>query len=164
MIVDTMSSRQVHNWYSKSTNKQTETLEKTSNDYTSAHTTDFTSKKSNFSNVWGELARKYNVRNANFDDIKSISKALYDSGEISLKEVAVMTFDNERASNYLKQNARAHVPDDFNMYQTPSNSSGKRNWITEFEARAQKDFEYGNLIGYHNSKKVLSIFQKIGAV
>lgn len=71
-------------------------------------------------------SQQFNFRYAIFDEIKTISKALYDAGEISLKEVAVLTFDFERATNYLKQNSPVSIPDSFKMYKTTANSKGER--------------------------------------
>lgn len=45
------------------------------------------------------------------------------------------------------------------MYETPSNNNGERDWIAEFEARKEKDFKYGNLIGYQIKTKTLNVLQ-----
>ncbi len=63
--------------------------------------------------VYEELSTNYDVRNATFEEIVEISNVLYNSGEITLKEHAVITFDFERATNNLKQNAPGTISSDF---------------------------------------------------
>lgn len=120
------------------------------------------------SNVYEELTKKYNVRNATFDEIVQIANALYEAGEISGKEVSMMTFDSERAKRDLIHHAghiiRANgmqISPDFSLYETSANEFGQRDWIAEFEARASKSFKYGDLISYQNNTKIASILQKL---
>ncbi|SDL69311.1 hypothetical protein [Sediminibacillus halophilus] len=165
MIAGTVSPRQGYSLYSHATpSRRTEITETTSRGDPSANNQDFRFKKSNPSNIWTELATEYDVRNSTFDEISSISKALYDNGEISLKDVAILTFDQEKATDYLKQKVSGLTSGEFSMYQSSGNSGGTRDWIAEMEARAQKDFEYGNLIGFQNSKKVLNILHKLDSM
>lgn len=163
MIVNSISPQQSISWYSKPTDMKTVSVEKSSFSIseTVANTQDLNFSGSDSTNIWEEVASKYDVRKASFDEIKAISKELYDAGEISVKEVAFLTFDRGRATNYLKQNMPVLIPDSFDMYETTSNSNGERDWIAEFEARAQKDFKYGNLIGYQNKMEVLKILQQL---
>ncbi|BDH61664.1 hypothetical protein MTP04_17940 [Lysinibacillus sp. PLM2] len=118
-------------------------------------------QESDSTNIWNELSNKYNVRKATFHEIKEISNELYNAGEISLKDVAVLTFDYDKATNYLKRNAPVTIDNSFDMYETSSNNKGERDWILEFNARAQKDLKYGNLIGYNNNIKILHILQQL---
>lgn len=120
------------------------------------------------SNVYKELAKNYNVHNATFDEIVQIANSLYEAGEISGKDVAVMTFDYERAKRDLIQHAvhiiRANgmqISSDFSLYETKANEFGQRDWIAEFEARASKSFKYGDFISYQNNTKIVSILQKL---
>lgn len=163
MNLNSISPQQSNFWYSKTTDMKTSEV---TNQLFSIIKTVGNKESSNLPqtnsvNIWDDLSKTHNVRNATFDEIKTISKALYDAGEISLKEVAVLTFDFERATNYLKQNSPVSIPDSFNMYKTTSNSNGERDWIAEFEARAQEDFKYGNLLGYHSNKKILTILKQL---
>ncbi|QTM99570.1 hypothetical protein ERJ70_09820 [Sediminibacillus dalangtanensis] len=165
MIVGTVAPGQGYSLYSHATtSRKTEITKTTYREDSSANNQDFRLKKSNPSSVWAELATKYDVRNATFDEINSISKALYDNGEISLKDVAILTFDQKKATDYLKQKVPGLTSEEFSMYQHSVSSEGTRDWIAEMEARAQKDFEYGNLIGFQNSKKVLNILQKLDSM
>ncbi|GGE56227.1 hypothetical protein GCM10011391_39030 [Pullulanibacillus camelliae] len=107
------------------------------------HTQDLNTAERDPAAIWKELANKYDVRKATLDDVKAIAHALYDAGEISLKNVAVLTFDNEKTTNHLKQFAPASISNSFDMNETSSKSNGERDWIADFEARAQKDLKYG---------------------
>ncbi|SOC06558.1 hypothetical protein SAMN05880501_104309 [Ureibacillus xyleni] len=127
------------------------------------NTTNFAS-----SDIYGELSKNYNVRNATFDEIVQIANALYEAGEISGKEVALMTFDFDRAKRDLIHNAGhiirengIQISSDFSLYETSANELGQRDWIAEFEARASKSFKYGDLISYQNNNKIVSILQKL---
>lgn len=115
----------------------------------------------NSSTVYEELSGKYDVRNATFGEVTEIADALYKAGEITLGEVAALTFDYDRATNNLKQHARMPVLADFSMYKTSANGNGQRDWIAEIGARASTNFKYGNLVGYQINSKVLAILQKI---
>ncbi|MGG0645037.1 hypothetical protein ABE021_14025 [Sporosarcina gallistercoris] len=111
--------------------------------------------------IYNQISDKYDVRNATFGEIIEISIALYEAGEISLKEHAVLTFDFEKATNNLKRIAPGHISPDFNMHATSANSSGQRDWISEFGARAAKDFKFSNLIGYQSNTKVFDILERL---
>lgn len=113
--------------------------------------------------IYKELSSRYDVRNATFEEITEMSKALYGVGKISFKEHAVLTFDFDKATNYLKRHAPGYIAADFDMYETFANSAGQRDWIAEFEARASKDFKYGNLIGYQSKMKVLNILERLSS-
>ncbi|MEC2077742.1 hypothetical protein [Metabacillus fastidiosus] len=115
------------------------------------------------SNVWKEISSKYNVRKATFEDIQEISQKLYEAGEISLAEHAILIFDCERVANDIKHRAHVPVSPNFSMYETVSNQNGERDWIAEFEARVKKDFKYGNLLGHQHNMKVLNILQRLAA-
>ena len=112
------------------------------------------------STVYKDLSRKYDVRNATFEEIVEISNVLYEAGEITLTEHTLITFDYERATNYLKRNTPG-VPANFNMHETSANSNGQRDWIAEFGARASSHFKYGNLVGYQTNSKIIAILQKL---
>lgn len=112
------------------------------------------------SKLYEELSDKYDVRNATFEEIVEISNVLFEAGEISSVEHALITFDFERATNYLKQ-LTSGVPSNFNMYETSADSNGRRNWIEEFGARASKDFKFGNLAGYQSNFKFLNILERL---
>lgn len=107
-----------------------------------------------------EISNKYDVRNATFEEIVEMSNELYEAGEISLKDHAVLTFDFGRATNHLKQNAPGYIPNSFDMYETSANSNGQRDWIAEFGVRASKNLKFGNLIGHQSNLKVIDILER----
>jgi hypothetical protein len=115
----------------------------------------------NSSTVYKELSGKYDVRNATFEEIVEISNGLYEAGEITFKEHIVLIFDYGRATNNIKRYAQGYIAADFDMYETSANSNGQRDWIAEYEARASKDFKYGNLSGYQSKMKVLTLLQRL---
>lgn len=161
MNVNSIPYQHSNYWYSNATNLKTESAENGlfSISGTVVDTQDLNLLESESTNILEDIKSKYDVRKATFDEIKEISLALYEAGEISGIEHAILTFDFERATNYLKQNAPVSIPSSFDMYETLSNSSGERDWIAEFEARAEKDFKYGNLIGFSTKKKIVNILQ-----
>lgn len=111
-------------------------------------------------NIWQELANRYNVENTSFENMSQIAKSLYDAGEISLQDVMTMTFDYGRATEDLK-NCIQDIPSQFSMFETMPDSFGNLNWLFEFEARAQKNFNYGNLLSYQNNMRILDILKQI---
>lgn len=108
------------------------------------------------SSIWENLSNEYNVNYGTFADVIRIANSLYEAGEISLREVATMTFDFGKASHDLKQVASG-ISSNFSMYETNAKEDGKRNWIEEFDARANKNFKLGNLLGYNSNMKISSI-------
>ncbi|GGP16923.1 hypothetical protein [Oceanobacillus neutriphilus] len=123
-------------------------------------TQDVSLKEKDTLNIWKELSEKYDITNANFDELNGMSKSLYEAGEISLKEHAILTFDFDRATESLKREIPKVSPD-FTMYATQADASGKRNWIEEFQARADRAFGYGNLIGHQTNLNAAGILQKL---
>ena len=158
MNVNSVASSQLTSFYTTNANLKLEEVEKPV--FLVGETEENVEQK-NSSDFYKELADKYDVRNATFGDIVEISNALYEVGEISLKEHAVLTFDFDRATNNLKRHAAGYIPVDFNMHETSANSNGQRDWISEFGARATKDFKYGNLIGYQSNTKVFEILERL---
>ncbi|MFJ7730276.1 hypothetical protein ACIQXF_00140 [Lysinibacillus sp. NPDC097231] len=159
MNVNSITSYQLTSYYTKNTNVKNVKSEEVEGSLFLVGETD--TKQKDSSAVYKELSDKYDVRNATFGEIVEISNALYKAGEISLTEHAVLTFDYEKSTNILKRHAPGYIPVDFDMYETIANSNGQRDWIAEFGARAQKNFKYGNLIGYQRNTKVLEILERL---
>ncbi|AOT72897.1 hypothetical protein [Geosporobacter ferrireducens] len=101
--------------------------------------------------AWKELAEKYNIRNASFDELSEISTTLYQSGEISLFEHALLTFDPSKSLQSIKPN----------LCLTKANSEEKRDWITEYTTRAERDLKMGNMKGYTNNKQIQKILEHL---
>jgi len=107
-----------------------------------------------------ELSSEYDIRKATFDELTEISRKLYETGEITFREHAILVFDYGRAAENLKRDC-PNVPKDYTMYETYANTNGERDWITEFEARASKDFKYGQLAAYQGKTKILSVLRNL---
>lgn len=148
----------VHSLYSKPetalatiSHEFTQETDKTDNDSVA---------KKDTSNIWMNLSEKYDVTNMTFDQLKEISTALHEAGEISLFEHAMLTFDFNRASNSIKQDI-PDAPQTFTMYATEANQFNERNWIEEFQQRADKASKHGNLMGHQSHLNIVSILQKL---
>ena len=109
--------------------------------------------------IFDELADKYDIRNATFEDVKEIGHAVYEAGVMTIKQLMILTFDYDRATQYIKMTTNGQASPNFTMYETASTADGKRDWIAEFTARATKDRQYGNLVGYANKNEIISILQ-----
>lgn len=109
--------------------------------------------------IYSDLKYKYDIRSATFEEVKVIAQELYGAGAITGKEVATLTFDYERATQYIKQAASGITSSNFTMYETNADTSGRRDWIAEFGARAAKDRQYGNFIGNENKSKIINILK-----
>ena len=111
--------------------------------------------------IYSELANDYDIRNATFDEVKEIAHKLYEAGAIKVKDLMTLTFDYGRATQDIKAAANGLASPNFSMYETIADAAGKRDWLAEFEARAAKDWQYGNLIGHANKTKIIQILQLI---
>lgn len=158
MNMNSIAPHQLTSFYSKDANVKPKEVEST---VFLVEETEESTEQKNSTTLYKGLSDKYDVRNATFGEIVEISNALYEAGEISLKEHAVLTFDYERATNNLKRHASGYTSVDFDMYETSANNNGQRDWISEFGARAARDFKFGNLIGYQNNTRVLDILKRL---
>ncbi|MBE1556129.1 hypothetical protein [Sporosarcina limicola] len=158
MNINSIAPYQLTSFYSENTSAKSDHVEESV--FLISETVEKIEKKDS-SALYKELSSKYDVRNATFGEIIEMSEALYGAGEISLKEHAALTFDYDKATSSLKRHAPGYISADFDMYETFANSKGERDWIAEFEARASKDFKYGNLIGYQSKMKVLDILERL---
>lgn len=167
MNISPVTSTQSNVWYSRNTNPTSDSLESSIRfSKPEGKTQELKLSINDSSKVWEELSSKYDVRNATFDDIVDIADSLYQSGEISLKSVGSLTFNYGKASQDIKQFAKSSqtavsVSPDFSLYETKANVSGQRDWIEEFETRANNNFSHGNLLGYDNNMKILNILRKL---
>ena len=109
--------------------------------------------------IYDDIANKYDVRNMTFEELKEVAQELYEAGAITGKEVVTMTFDYDRATQDIKQVANGITAPNFTLYETSADTSGRRDWIAEFETRAAKDRKYGNFIGNANKTKIISVLQ-----
>ena len=99
--------------------------------------------------VWDELSQKYDIRNATSDEFSDIASQLYEAGQISASEYSSMTFDPSKS------------PVKKNIFLTPTNQDGKRDWIAEFEKRAELQLRFGDKLGYSNSNNIIEILKRL---
>ena len=117
--------------------------------------TDSITQNSNHSNaIWSELKDQYDIRNATFEELSDISSRLYQSGEISLLDHAIMTFDPSKSQQAVNPN----------INETISTPDGRRDWITEFQSRAYRDLKNNNLQGYTQDKHISDILSRLDRV
>ena len=105
----------------------------------------------NSTDIWVELANKYNIKNATFEELSNISKELYKAGEISLFEHGLMTLRDPSKSSLFK----------FTNNLTAADKNGRRDWIVEFQARMQRDQKTNNELGYKNNLKAFEILSRL---
>lgn len=158
MNINHITSMPSHAFSARSAIRNTETEDPFSKEVEKTQNTSVMEK--NMSNIWEELSEKYDVTNATFDELNEISIALYEAGEISLKEHAILIFDFDRGTESLKREISGVSPN-FTMHATQAEDSGKRNWIEEFQARAVRTLGYGNLIGHHTNLNLVGILQRL---
>ena len=108
---------------------------------------------------FSDLKNKYDIRSATFEEVKEMANELYEAGAITFLDVSILTFDYGRAAQSIKQAVNGQTSPNFTMYETNEDAFGRRDWIAEFEARAAKDRQYGNLIGNANRNKIISVLQ-----
>ncbi len=101
--------------------------------------------------IWGKLGKKYDVRNATFDEICEICGELYKAKEISNFDLAMNTLDKSRLPNLKDTSPIAK------LYR------GKNDWIKAFEGKAQKQLSYGNMTAYHSLMKLSQCLRNIEA-
>jgi hypothetical protein len=109
--------------------------------------------------IWDELSKKYNITNASFNEISTISRKLYDAKQISL---------GDHGSFTLIPQIKARLKARFNQNKNPFLTSNKQNWKEEkinwkeeFEAQIERDRKNGNILGYNHNKKLLGFLEKI---
>ncbi|WP_422446525.1 hypothetical protein [Thermoanaerobacterium sp. DL9XJH110] len=103
------------------------------------------------SNIWEELAKEYDIRNASLEELCDISSKLYEAGEISLADHAILTFDPGKSPQKVRPN----------IFLTKASADGRRDWIAEYEARANMDLKIGNTPGYKNNRRILDILRRL---
>lgn len=106
---------------------------------------------SNNSDVWGKLSKEYDIHNASFDELCDMSTRLYQAGQITLFDHAMLTFDPSKSPQPVKPN----------LCLTEAKVDGKRDWITEYEARAARDLQMGNMTGYGVNENIVGILDRL---
>lgn len=100
----------------------------------------------NSSSIWEELSQEYDIHNATFDELCTISRKLYDNKQISLGEYGLLTFDYDKLYSKLTHQAAQY---------------SKKDWIAEFEKRAEQELKVGNMLGYNNRENIVNILKRL---
>lgn len=103
-------------------------------------------------NIWGEFSNDYSIRNASFKEIQEISTKLYEAGQISLLEHGILTFEPMFGPPRALK---------VNMHMTSFNADDRKDWIAEYEQRAQRDLKIGNSMGYAHKQKIIEILKRL---
>jgi hypothetical protein len=100
--------------------------------------------------VWRKTASKYDVRNITAGETEKLSQELYDAGEISLLDHAILSFDPSRSPYGTG-------------FQTPADGTGRRDLVSEYEARVNMDRKMGDSRNLVNDERVLGYLERLDA-
>ena len=99
-----------------------------------------------------ELAQKYDIQNATPDEFEVIALDLYYKGIISPWDLCWMTFDA----------TKGYGPKVYFWFATPEDSSGRRDWIVEFEKRAERSLKvYGSVENAMNEARAAKVLKEV---
>jgi hypothetical protein len=82
---------------------------------------------------------KYDLKNCTFEEFCSTIKTLAKEGKLTTHDILLSTADFERSLKQENPN--------FKYYITPADSAGRRNWVNEFQALADRQLKWGNALG-----------------
>ncbi len=116
-----------------------------------------TSSQNSKTDIYEQIAKDYDIRHASHKELCEISKKLYEKGEISLLDHAILTFNPELSPpDYIKHN----YPN-YKYFLTKADLNGKRDWIAEFGARVQQDKKIGNTQGSVLNQKLVDVLMHL---
>lgn len=98
-----------------------------------------------------ELSQKYDIRNATSDEFCDLAYQLYDTKQVSPMDYVMMIFDPSKSPQSI--NAE--------LFLTQANPDGKRDWIAEFEARAELNLKIGNDLGFNSYQRILKVLRQL---
>lgn len=98
--------------------------------------------------IWQKMASKYDVRNMSTKDIAELSKHLLDAGEISFEDHAILSFDP------------ANIPFG-TIFLTEENSTGRYDFIKEYEARINMDKKMKNSQSLVHHERILGYLKRL---
>lgn len=99
--------------------------------------------------IWSELGAQVNVHAATKEDMAAVSQHLYDTGNISLKVHAMLSFDPTL------------IPGDVSGYLTQSDNAGNRDWLVEFQQRRDLAKKLGDEESVKNIDKAIVVLEKL---
>ncbi len=98
--------------------------------------------------IYEQIAQDYDIRNATHKELCTISRKLYDEGEISLFEHGLLT---------IKLELPAYK--NYSYFLTKADRNGKRDWIAEYEARLAENTRIGNTKGQIYDRKLIDVLK-----
>lgn len=101
--------------------------------------------------IWRKMASKYDIRSITTEETANLSQELYDAGEISLLDHAILSFDPD-----------LNLPHGTG-FQTQANSTGHRDLISEYETRINMNKKMGNRQSLVNNERVLEYLERLDA-
>ncbi len=99
--------------------------------------------------IWCQLGREYDVHDINTEQRAALSQKLYDAGQISLADHAILSFDGER-----------NLPSGSTFLTEPT-SNGGYDIISEFKARIELDKQMNNEQNAQNNQRILDILNHL---
>lgn len=101
--------------------------------------------------IWHKIAAKYDVRNITTEETGNLSQELYDAGEISLFDHAILSFDPD------------HFVQSGTGFLTKADSTGHRDLISEYEARIEMDKKMNDTKNIVNNERILGYLHRLEA-
>ncbi|MBW2605428.1 MAG: hypothetical protein JRE28_14140 [Deltaproteobacteria bacterium] len=98
--------------------------------------------------IWCKMASTYDVRSMTIEETAHLSQELYDAGEISLSDHAILSFDPSL------------IPYGTGFL-TPADSAGHRNLISEYEARIDMNKKMGDSKSRVHNERVLEYLERL---
>ena len=100
--------------------------------------------------IWRKMASKYDIRDITTEETSNLSQELYNAGEISLLDHAILSFNP------------SHIPYG-SGFLTQADSTGHRDLISEYETRIDMDKKMGNSQSLVNNERVLEYLERLDA-
>jgi len=100
--------------------------------------------------IWQKMASAYNVRHITAEETADLSQSLYDAGEISLLDHAILSFDPSR------------IPYGTGFL-TEGDNTGHHDLISEYETRMNMDQKTGNRQNLVHDQRVYEYLKRLDA-
>ena len=100
--------------------------------------------------IWRKLASKYDIRSITIEETANLSQELYNAGEISLLDHAILSFDP------------SHIPYGTGFL-TQADNTGHRDLISEYETRIDMDKKMCNSQSLINNERVYEYLERLDA-
>ena len=99
--------------------------------------------------IWQQLGREYNIHNISHQERAELSQKLYDAGEITLLDHAMLSFDGDNGQ----------LPGI--SFLTEPNGEGKFDLVDEYNARIEQDKLMNNQTNLVHNERILDILNHL---